>query len=65
MKSYEDWLDYSIEAFVKPEQKPKSIRININDLSTEVYNLLMNNEKSIEKTKNDLSLSETDRKSVV
>lgn len=59
MKSYEDWLDYSIEAFVKPEQKPKSIRININDLSTEVYNLLMNNEKSIEKTKNDLSLSET------
>lgn len=59
MKSYEDWLDYSIEAFVKPEQKPKSIRININDLSTEVYNLLINNEKSVEKTKNDLSLSET------
>ena len=49
MKSYEDWLDYSIEAFVKPEQKPKSIRTNINDLSTEVYNLLMNGEKSVEK----------------
>lgn len=58
MKSYEDWLDYSIEAFVKPE-KPKSIKININDLSTEVYNLLMNDEKSVEKSKNDLSLSET------